>query len=315
MRVAIVGGGICGFYLAWKLAEKKHKVFLFERKNKENFSNKACSTLLSERIFYFIPQCRNLVKNEIEGVLINFPKKTIEVKFKKKFFVFEREEILKLLFELAQKEGVKIFFQKNITSLPKNFERIVGTDGALSLTRKNLNLRDPQFFLGVQGFIKEKNFSKLTETFPTKEGFIWKIPRGDQTEWGIVERLKVARQIFDKFLKERNINLKNIKSAIIPHGLILTKNKNITLLGDSQGLTKNWSYGGIIWSLKASEILLKNFPDFLKYEKELKKFFVPQIFLSKIIKKIVYFLGFNFPLFLPKKYQIDGDFLIPWNFL
>jgi len=34
MKVAIVGAGICGLYLAWKLSEKGYSVTVFEKKEK-----------------------------------------------------------------------------------------------------------------------------------------------------------------------------------------------------------------------------------------------------------------------------------------
>jgi hypothetical protein len=60
----------------------------------------------------------------------------------------------------------------------------------------------------------------------------------------------------------------------------------------------------------SANLLLKNFPDFLKYQKETKKFFLLNASFSKLAKKLVYFLGFNFPHLLPSKCKIDGDFLI-----
>ncbi|MCK4474188.1 hypothetical protein KAU40_02915, partial [Candidatus Parcubacteria bacterium] len=120
---------------------------------------------------------------------------------------------------------------------------------------------------------------------------------------------KLARKTFEEFLNKNNLNLVKSGTGLIPQGLIIPKNSFITLCGDAAGLTKPWSGGGVIWGLTAADILLKNFPDFLKYKKEIKKFFLLQIIFSKIIKKVVYFLGFKTPWLLPKKYTIDGDFL------
>jgi hypothetical protein len=42
----------------------------------------------------------------------------------------------------------------------------------------------------------------------------------------------------------------------------------------------------------------------------MKKFFSLNFTFSKLAKKLVYFLGFNFPPFLPENLRIDGDFML-----
>jgi len=177
-------------------------------------------------------------------------------------------------------------------------------------------LKDPKFYLGIQGFIlnpqpKFGGGENFVETWPTNNGFIWKIPRGKEgIEYGIIEKPGEAKKLLDNFLEGKNIQLESLNSALIPQGLIIPENSKITLCGDAAGLTKPWSGGGVVWSLIAADILLKNFPDFLKYQKEMKKFFLPKIISSKMAKISVYFFGFNFPCILPKEIRIEGDFLI-----
>jgi flavin-dependent dehydrogenase len=312
MKVAIVGAGITGLYLAKKLSEKKVNVTVFEKEKK--IPKKACSGLISERIFDFLPEAENLIENRIDFCLIHFPKKEIKIYFSKKFFVFDHLEINQLLFNLVKKK-VKIFFGyniKNLTilSLKKAFDKIIGCDGANSQVRKFLKLKEPEFYLGIQGFLKRKDYSNFVETWPTKNGFIWKIPRGKEVEYGILEKPKKAKEIFENFKKEKNLKLERENSALISQGFLIPKDEKITLCGDAASLTKPWSGGGVIWGLMAANLLLKNFPDFLKYQREMKKFFSLNIAFSKLAKNLVYFLGFNFPYFLPKKFKIDGDFLI-----
>jgi flavin-dependent dehydrogenase len=211
---------------------------------------------------------------------------------------------------LAQKSGAKIILNQNIASIPEGFERVIGCDGPLSQVRKSLSLKDPQFRLGIQGFVLKKDDSSFVETWPTENGFLWKIPRGKEIEYGIIERPKKAKQLFDNFLKEKKISSEKIISATIPQDLIIPDNPRVTLCGDAAGLTKPWSGGGVIWGLMAADILLKNFPDFLKYKKEVKRFFLPRILFSKIITYSVYFLGFKAPWLLPKNYRIESDFLL-----
>lgn len=307
MRIAIVGGGTTGLFLAKKLAEKGNEVTVFEKKEKTG--KEVCSGFFSERILEFIPESEKLIENEVNFCFIHFPRTTIKLTFKKRFFVMDHAQLDLLLLDLAQKAGARVNFNYQINSLPANFERIIGCDGANSTIRNILGIPSPKFFLGIQGFLKKEDYSNFVETWPTKKGFLWKIPRGKEIEYGILEEPQRARLIFEQFLKKNNIFLERIKSAIIPQGFIIPKNEKITLCGDATGITKPWSGGGVIWGLTSAEILLKNFPDFLRYRKEMTKFFLPQILFSQIAKKLVYFLGFNFSFLLPKNFTIDGDFL------
>ena len=308
MKIAIIGAGTSGLYLSWKLSEKGHKVTIFERK--KEIGNEVCSGLFSQRILDFIPQSSELIQNELNCAFIHFPKKTIKLQFSKKFFVINHYKLDKLLAYLAEKTGVNIVLSNNISELPKGYDRIIGCDGANSFVRNNLKLSNPKFRLGSQGFVVKKSDLNYFEVWPCKNGFIWKIPKKTEIEYGIMADIKSARNLFKDFSEKNNLALDNIKSKVIPQGLIIPKNPLITLCGDSTGLTKPWSGGGVIWQLSSADILLENFPDFLKYRKKVKKLFKFKIILYKVIIKIVYFLGFNFPYFLPKTIKMESDFLI-----
>jgi len=308
MKIVIVGAGITGLYLAWKLAEKGEEVTVFEKK--DIIGKQVCSGLISERILYFIPESKKLIQNQVDSCLIHFPKRTLKIHFSKKFFVMNHFELDNLAAKFAKEAGAKIILNTAINSLPTEFDCIIGCDGAMSQVRKSLLLPDPEFKLAIQGFISGSDNSNFVETWPTKSGFLWKISRVKETEYGIIEDPKEVRKIFDKFITEKKLHLERINSAVVSQGLVIPFNPKVTLCGEAAGLTKPWSGGGVIWSLMGAEILLKNFPDFLKYKKELKKFFLPNIIFSKIAKKMVYFLGFKFPWVLPKNHQIEGDFLM-----
>jgi len=318
-KIAIIGAGICGLYLAWKLSEKGHNIIIFEKKKETG--NAVCSGLFSQRILEFIPESRKLIKNKINFVRLHFPKKTVTVRFSKSFFVISHFELDKLAANLAREAGAKIILNNNISSIPKRFDKIIGCDGANSFIRKSLNLPEPVYKLGILGFTENSSllanrelfsdsFNNYVETWPCKNGFIWKIPRNNEMEYGIISKPKLANKLFKEFLNKNNLSLEKTKAKIIPHGFIIPKNPSITLCGDAAGLTKPWSGGGVIWGLTAAEILLKTFPDFLAYRKSLKRFFLPKIIFSKLATKTIFFLGFKAPWLLPKKTKMESDFLL-----
>lgn len=307
MKVAIIGAGPCALYLGWKLAKKRHQITIFEKS--QTIGKKACSGLFSERIFEFVPQAKKLVKNEINSALINFPKRTTKIFFSKKFVVIDRLKLDLLLADLARRAGARIVLNKNISEIPKGFDRVIGCDGAESFVREYLKLKKPVLRIGIQGFIKKKSRNDFVETRPCKNGFLWQMSRGDEIEYGIISDIKYAYRIFTDFLKKTNIDIRDVKARIIPQGLAIPNNEKITLCGDAAGLTKPWSGGGVIWGFKAADMLLDSFPDFRVYSKKVKRFFIPKIIVSKILIKIVYFFGFHLPWFLPKNKKIESDFL------
>ena len=234
MKVAIVGAGICGLYLAWKLSEKGQDVTVFEKKNE--IGQRVCSGLFSQRILEFLPQSQKLIKNEIKSTFLYFPSKTVELSFSKKIFLIDHFELDKLAASLAEKSGAKIVLNNNISSLPEGFDRIIGCDGADSQVRKILNLPEPAFRLGMQVFVKKEDLSDFVEVWPCKNGFFWKIPRGETIEYGIIAAPEKAKKLFEDFLKKNNILIENIKARIIPQGLVIPLSSVVTLCGDAAGL-------------------------------------------------------------------------------
>jgi digeranylgeranylglycerophospholipid reductase len=311
MKTAIAGAGICGLYLAWKLSEKGNNVEVFEKK--EKIGKEVCSGLFSKKILKFIPQAEKLVENRINYALIHFPKKTLKIIFSEKFLVMSHARLDRAVAVLAKKAGAKIALGKNVNKVPKGFDRIIGCDGPMSVIRSILKIKEPNFRIAMQGFIKKADSSDFVETWPIKNGFLWKIPRGKEIEYGIIgDSFDYCRMILEDFLKKENIKLNRLKSALVPKEyfrFLIPQNEQITICGDAAALVKPWSGGGVVWGLSAADILVREFPDFLRYRASVKKIFYYKILFSSILTKIVYFLGFNVPWIFPKEIKLEGDFL------
>jgi len=285
--IAIIGTGPIGLYLAWRLKEKGLDVTVFEKK--DGIYAKPCSGLISERIKKFIPIPDNLYQRKADLILIHLAKKDIKLKPEPPFLVFERQKLDEFIFNLAEKQGVKFVFNKEINEIPQNFSKVIGCDGALSKTRELLSLSSPSFRLGIQYFVKEDDpspdieiWQKVFKGYP-KYGFFWKIPKAGIIEYGGIGPSNLIKKEFEKFCQEQGIHLESdkLKAALIPQGICLPNLENITLCGDAAGLTKPTTGGGVVWGLTAADILIKHFPDFTKYKKEVKRFFKPKILKGK----------------------------------
>ncbi len=313
MKTAIIGAGVNGLYLARELVKKGNDATVFEQRN--TVGKECCSGLFSTRLFDYFPAAKALVENEISDCLIHFPKKEIRLSFRNRFYVIDHAALDRAAAGEAERAGAHLKFGERIEAtrlalLQSQFDRTIGCDGALSATRRFLGLKNPSFWLGIQGIEQKKDSSNTVETWATKHGFLWRIPRTKDVEWGIMERAETAKTLFDAFIAQNKVELAQIKSAIIPQGLVLPNNGKITLCGDATGLTKPWSGGGVVWGLKQADVLLKNFPNFVQYKKEAERMFLPQIMFSSLAKHIVYLAGFLFPRVLPGKAAIDGDFIL-----
>ena len=308
MKVAVVGCGITGAYLGWQLSQKGHNVTIFEKRDK--IGKEVCSGLISERLWNFIPKNEKLIKNKVNYCRVNFPNKIITLKFKIPFIVLSHAEMDRYVASLAKKSGADIKLNTTINEIPKEFDKVIGTGGALDIIRKNLKLKEPKNYLGLLCYVNKKDYSDVVDAWPMDDGFCWRIPRGENIEYGIMANPKKARELFDKFALEQSFKIEKLKAALIPQGIIIPKERSVTICGgDASGLTKPWSGGGVIWTLTSADILLNNFPDFLQYRSKLKQFFIPRVFVYKILTKLVYFAGNNVPWLLPSKRTVDPDFI------
>ena len=151
-KVAVIGGGVIGLYISWKLSEKGYDVSVFDRKKEGTLGEKCCSTLVSERIKQFVPITEDCIENVIDSCLIHFSKKMIKLDFSPRHLALDREKVISILFDLNKKAGTKIILGEDIKEIPQGFDKIIGCDGALSTVRKQLKLKSPKMKIGIQFF-------------------------------------------------------------------------------------------------------------------------------------------------------------------
>lgn len=320
LNVCIVGGNIIGSYLAFKLKKRGNLVTVFEKN--AFIGQKPCSGLVSERIFNFLPEVKNFFIRKVDFLIVHFNKKDIKINFNPSQYLFERKKLDEFCANRAQELGVKFIFDKNIKEIPKNFDRIIGCDGALSKIREFIKIPLPSFQLGIKYLREEKNNNLTIEVWPSKNGFLWRIPFEEKSEYGALGDCKFILNEFKNFLERKKIDFEEnrLKLALVPSKISLPKEKNITLCGDSAGMTSPLSGGGIIWGLTAADILIENFPDFLNYRKKTYRFFKKKEKRANFLKNCSRLFLTKYKLgiinyFLPKELIIDPNLFVPfWRY-
>lgn len=137
-RVAIVGAGVIGLYLAWQLSLKGHEVSVYEKKSEKYFGDKPCSTLVSERIKDFIPIEDDFIENKIIGCLINFPQKTVQLNFSSDPFSFIAAKIGPKTFRVGQMSQVRKFFlRKRLRGFRRVLIKLSAVTGACLVSAKH----------------------------------------------------------------------------------------------------------------------------------------------------------------------------------
>ena len=80
IKVAIVGAGTIGLYLAWKLSQAGHKVIVFEKNSK--ILAKPCSGLISERLKKInIADALSILQEEDDDVTLYYLDRISDIKF------------------------------------------------------------------------------------------------------------------------------------------------------------------------------------------------------------------------------------------
>jgi len=239
-----------------KLAQRGEDVVIIEKK--EQIGGKACSGLVSERIWDHIPENESIVENRIGEVVLHFQRRSVSAVFRPGMLAMGRPTLDSYLSKLAQEAGANLLLENSFEGLQENgnkvlvkyngeeekFDRVIGCDGAVSRVRNHFEHKEPRYRAGIQCFEPKADNGSKAEAWPTRNGFFWKIPRGSHVEWGVFERKELAGKMWKDFAEERSLSGLNTQSAIIPEGVCVTNSDKVALCGDAAGLTKPWSGGG-----------------------------------------------------------------------
>jgi len=293
VKVLIVGGGPAGSLSAIQIRKRGHDVILAEEHSSAGFPVQ-CAGLISKECY---KKLREFVSsrchlNDIKGAFFFSPDGNyLEMIGRSKAVVIERKILDSELLRIAAKyanvrlktifkgaENNKAIFQSSDFSTVE-YDYLIGADGAPSAVARTFGFKRPDFFSALQfecefepldvDMVELYFGSRYSDSF-----FGYSIPIDEETaRIGVVSReyaLHYLNNIIEKHpsvsrrVKKRRII--ELNAGVIPIGLVDFVKDNIALIGDSAGMVKPYTGGGLYYHLVASEILGRVFPDLDAYK-------------------------------------------------
>lgn len=281
-RLAIVGGGIAGSYLAYLLSDEPLKINIFEKKKKKSLGkNCAWGLSLSHlrdfdfplKIDDYILSDPNKDKIEIE-IPLNGENFKTEVKLNNLVTIDKNNFLIDMHEYLNNKSSIDIDYETSISkrSLESyDYEMIVDASGF----RRDLlpDIIEDKLMPCYQVRCKTKEDLGWKAKF-TGNGYLWRFPLNDNEVYiGCGDTIKNPRTCVEKEIKSMDIDILEKSGSLIrlypPQELskVSTLGSSVVFgVGESIGTVSPITGEGIISSLKSARIFY-NFFDWLNFSK------------------------------------------------
>ena len=281
-NVAVIGAGPAGLQTALRIKEEGFTASVYEE-DQAIGSPENCSGLISrsgvDELGLDLEEC---LQNEIKGANIYSPNgtKITVTRPSNVAYVVDRKKFDKGLARNAARAGINVqtgtklidvrktslFLETGGRGELKKAEHVVGADGARSTVRHIMGKDVPKenFVHSVQALCVGDFRKEMVDVYLgdyARGFFAWVIPV-DKTHAKVGLGCRVGENIsenFKRFVSEKvkPMRVGRVQSSLIPYGLPLEgiQKDNLSIVGDAAFHTKATSGGGIIFGMKAGNIL------------------------------------------------------------
>ena len=284
-KVGIIGAGIGGSYLSYRLSKEGVDTIVFDFRAPHE---KICGGGVTYKTIEQFPIISELPidRKEIwKSTLISPKDEVVIVDLEKPLTLFSRMDLDYSLLTMAQESGTH-FIKEKVQSFAREgncwriytktggytVEFLVGADGALSRTRRKLlavNGKKDAFF-ALECFLNVKREAAVFKFFPDIQGYLWAFPRSNTLAVGIVSNhcgrtnIKTIEERLRTFIErqypEQTQNI-SVQGAYIPlfcaddnENMRICDN-NWALIGDAATFVDPVSGEGIYYAIYSAEIL------------------------------------------------------------
>jgi flavin-dependent dehydrogenase len=324
VRVAIIGGGAAGSFLAYLLTQNQVRCVVYEsRTDREKPCGGGCTPKVTRR--YGILASAALPKNLVYDLSFDSSRKRgIALRLRDPLWIYSRRELDTFLLDEALRQGAGLIreratgFQRQsavwqVVDTKGNRERydfLVGADGAGSLVRKTLgrSFAPNDLSLARGYYLPGQHHGRMAHirfADPDLPGYLWAFPRCDHVAVGA---LSAGRQTpaatLDLLLKRFVKDLYGIGSTDRLEGYAApiptlrartllsqqTGGRDWALIGDAAGFVDPLTAEGIAYALRSAELLSSRLaagrPE--DYSQAVRKDFGRQLLQAALLRDVFY---------------------------
>ncbi|MFA5141429.1 MAG: NAD(P)/FAD-dependent oxidoreductase [Candidatus Woesearchaeota archaeon] len=308
--ISVIGGGPAGSYSAYLLAEAGYDVDIYEDHNKIGLPIQ-CSGIVTSAINDIVKIKPELILNKITTMRVNAQDKNFEVKLKDPDLILNRAGFDQFLADKAVEKGAGLYMGHKLIAIENqklkfwvqgkpvfvhNSKHVVGADGPMSIVGKHMDSRVKRFFVGSQ-VLAEGNFEKeIVQVFLFNKGFGWIIPENEtRARIGAMGYKDCSSRMEEILSKVPNAKVIEKQGGLIPiySPFHKTYSDNNYLIGDSAGMVKATTGGGIVQAMQAAQQLVKSFKTKQNYETLWKQTVGKDLFAHLAVRKALDCLGDN----------------------
>ncbi len=259
--IIVIGGGPSGSCVSEQC--RNLDTLLIDQK-KEPGRPIQCSGLVSRNVDRFF-RPSGCIEHTVKGAVLHSPGGGKLELMKKRIaaYVIDRQRFDRILLERSRAEKLlatsvnKVSVTREGVSVSTSggtlrSEVLVGADGPNSLVRRHFGQSSESVpgIIAIEDKPGEEDFVELWFDKKRTDGFLWRIPRGERTEYGMLgagSSFPVLKRFFKLGDFER-------RAGSIPFGLHRTSFRRTLLVGDAASQTKPWSGGGIVYGMACGRI-------------------------------------------------------------
>lgn len=226
-----------------------------------------CSGLISRNLSDLVMVKKSWIEHKVKGCILHSPG-GIEIELRKPHTAayvidrkgFDRDFLKGLECDIKFNTRVSdVNVRKGFVEVKTNrgdFQAkiVLGCDGSGSIVRRSLGVKPRVIVNGLIAITRERDVSDLVDLWfnkdIVKDGFLWRIPRKNRTEYGIWG----TGISFEKIESFFGIKKYEKRGGVINLGFQKTYFNRALLVGDSACQVKPWSGGGVVYGLICANI-------------------------------------------------------------